>query len=250
MFQFQSPLDGDLFFRINKRLIDSYSLANLSNSAKAVYPVLGFFANGSNECYPNITTISAVSGLSKNTANKGVKDLESSGLLEIKKKSLRGSVASSIYKMKIPLKGTGDIILWHKDIVNSGVWHELTPSAKNIYLAMRLSAYIDCNHLLDGEEISHAIEFNEGYKYRKYDFCMMSNSEISRIAGITYRSFSAAIRRLEHYGLAEFIRDEDGNAGYMVYFRPSMIPDMQEANKIIRNMNKKSYRRSTPRRQK
>ncbi|HDM78941.1 MAG TPA: helix-turn-helix domain-containing protein, partial [Deltaproteobacteria bacterium] len=184
------------------------AMVGLSKRALSVYPALCSRADFEKDKWFQVpqSTIATLSGLNVNTVKKATEELRRSGvkfdrktpLLKMKKVS-EGKRHFYIYRIGFIRKGLmkdwkEQFFIFHTCIIDSGVWAELTPRAKVLYLGLRGLAFFDV-------EIYAEIEFDcspgdlihdgfmediggEEYRNRLWDVCTVSPSKVCRLVGI------------------------------------------------------------------
>jgi len=211
----------------------------MTQQAIAIYPVLCAQADFEDNDWFQISqnNIATMAGASINTVSKGIKDLEryimeGEPYLE-KQKNTEGQRHFYVYRVNFIRKNKikewkGSYFIFHKCIIESGVWAKLKPRAKALYLSMRMSARFDIELYAAAEELYEApggniLEdfFTEGnYKYRKWDVCESSLVELCRRVNIKPINLKPIIQQLENHRLIERV-DEDLNI-LKVYLRPKI----------------------------
>lgn len=211
----------------------------ITQPAIAIYPVLCLQADFEYINWFQISqnNIAKMAGVSINTVSKGIKDLECYTLdgepfLE-KQKKTEGQRHFYVYIVNFIRKNEikewkGSYFIFHKCIIESGVWAKLKPRAKALYLSMRMSARFDIELYAAAEELYEAPGgnilgdfFTEGnYKYRKWDVCESSLVELCRRVNIKPINLKPILQQLENHRLIERV-DEDLNI-FKVYLRPKI----------------------------
>ncbi len=202
----------------------------MTKAALAVYPVLctlaDFEKNDWFQCAQE--NIAKMAGISVNTVAKGIEDLVTNKfclmednvripLLE-RNKTTEGKRHFYLYRVGFIRKESiekwkGSFFIFHTCIIHSGVWADLTPRAKALYLAMRSTAHLDFDEYYSFEYPGMEFEpyeeqlkdRKEYYRTRKWDFCNVSLSELSRLVNISSANIQKTMQQLEHHKLAERI---------------------------------------------
>ena len=205
----------------------------------AVYPVLCLLSDFEHNEWFQISqkNIAKMAGISDSTVVKGIKDLEEryldeKPLLEKKKQTL-GTRHFYVYRMNFIRKDDiedyeGNYITFHKCIVESGVWADLKPRAKALYLSMRMSAHFEVELYVDIEDLdldyesSEIEEFYSGSEYRNrlWDVSNTSLAELCRNVNISPINLRTVIEQLENHRLIERV-DEYDNL-FKVYLKPKI----------------------------
>lgn len=214
---------------------------HLSLPAIAVYPVLCVNADFEQNNWFQISqeNIAKMAGISINTVSKGIKELEDVELLE-RKKQTDGKRHFYVYRIEFIRKGDiqearGDYFTFHKCIIDSGVWADLKPRAKALYLAMRSKAefsvafYLEIEypdiyfgHYKDKLEVmSNILDHGEGYRNRKWDLCMEPLSKLCELGDISRSNLTEPLNQLMHHRLIEHL-DEYINSVFKVYLKPKI----------------------------
>ena len=171
--------------------------------------------------------ISVKAGLSINTVQKALVELENNGLLERKKRN-DGKRHYYLYKVFLIRKDMiadykKEYFTFNQSIIDSGVWSKLNPRSKVLYLAMRAKAQFDFESiiediLLDGTRIDYddLIKSNlKDFRNRKYDICEFSLTQLCKFANINQTNLKPVISQLERYRLVKSYGD---------YFEVYLIP--------------------------
>jgi hypothetical protein len=149
--------------------------------------------------------------------------------LLIRQKTTEGTRHYYLYKVGFIRKDMmkhwkGKYFVFFTSIIDSGIWADLTPRAKALYLIMREVARFDPELYtlieydgqfeLEGAEASDFYNTDQ-YRKRKWDICEMSLAEISRIVGIASSNIQQVLNQLEYYRLVERMDN-----CFKVYLRP------------------------------
>jgi hypothetical protein len=139
MFHFPHELDKNLFFRFDKRLIENMNWARISPAAKAVFPVIGCFCNERGDAFPGENTIASLSGLTPKSVRKGIRnDLDGFPGFNWTYYQTRYDKRGKRFNIALPRKDIkGQTFFFHRIIIDSGIWSELTPTAHALYPVMR-----------------------------------------------------------------------------------------------------------------
>jgi hypothetical protein len=212
-------LDGDKLnmysFRAIPKSLMSYGL---SMAALAVYPVFCSKADFEEDKTFQISqkNIALLAGVSENAVREATKELEEARLLS-REKITKGSRHFYIYEVAFIRKPMleqkehkGNTIYFYTCIIDNGIWAKLKPRAKALYLAMRATARQDLEEysLIMNAETGESYEWQEYDDYirnRKWDICLLSLSEMCRIAGIERSNIYVVLAELERYKLIERI---------------------------------------------
>jgi hypothetical protein len=205
----------------------------------AVYPALCSTADFKDNKWFQISrdNIAKLAGLTPPTVDKAINHLingkyrimndgKTTLLLERKMKT-EGKRHFYMYRVgfiRDMEKWHGFYFVFHTCIVTSGIWAELTPRAKALYLAMRTYAKFDRELYigveLDGVEPWEAdFDFRgEAYRERKWDYCDTPLTELCRSVNIESTNIRSVIEQLEEYHL---ISEEELMNVYRVYLKPN-----------------------------
>jgi len=213
-------------FYFFKLLVSDY---NLSKSALAVYPVLCLKADFKDDNWFQMPQeeISVKAGLSINTVQKALVELENNELLERKKRN-EGKRHYYLYKVLFIRKDMitdyeKEYFTFNQSIIDSGVWSKLNPRSKVLYLAMRVKAQFDFESIFDdvpfdGTRIDYddlIKSYLEDFRNRKYDICELPLSQLCGFASINQTNLKPVISQLERYRLVKSYGD---------YFEVYLIP--------------------------
>lgn len=208
----------------------------MSNASIAIYPVLCLLSNFEDNEWFQISqkNIAKMAGVSINTVAKGITDLEKRYLynepLLQKWKQTKVQRHYYVYKVnfirKDDIKGyRGSYFIFHKCIIESGVWADLQPRAKALYVSMRMSAHFDELLYEEVEDLQIDVYsgdvselYNENYKYRKWDVCNTPLTELCRNVNISPVNLRPIIEQLENHRLIE----REYNHLYKVFLKPKI----------------------------
>ena len=204
-----------------------------------IYPVLCLQSHFERNEWFQISqkNIAKMSGIHVNTVVKGIEDLEEKSLNKEpfieKKKQTQGT--RHFYEYRVNFIRKNDIKDWdenyitfHKCIVDSGVWAELKPRAKALYVSMRMGARFDPELYEEIEDLGLDTDSNEfwevfsGEKYRnrKWDVCNTSLAELCRKVDITPANLKPILKQLENHRLIE--RIDENQSVFKVYLKPKI----------------------------
>ena len=213
-----------------------------SKAALAVYPVMCSRANFEHNDWFQISqeNIATMAGIGSSTVQKGIRELvdEKYGLTTEDENGERTTVsllearmttegarhfylyqAGFIRKNMIPY-WRGGYFLFYTCIIDSGIWAELKPRAKALYLAMRSVAIQDYElYCIIEEEVPFCDQTGqeEYYRQRKWDVVTVPLAELGRHAGINITNIETPMKQLEHYRLMERI-----DRWFKVYLKPKI----------------------------
>ena len=210
------------------------SITNLSElgivkSALVVYPVICAEANFDERTWIQISeaNLSRLTGMNIKSVREGVGSLVETDLLSRKMES-EGRRHYYIYKPEFVRRDMiddyhGDYFSFHRCIITSGVWPNLTLRSKVLYLAIRSQATFDAELYM---EIEHGCEkyqanFNfksEAYRNRLWDVCDIPLAILCRMVGIERTNLKSVLKQLEHFGLVEKY-----GPTLKVYLKPSLM---------------------------
>ncbi|MGB2693357.1 MAG: hypothetical protein WBB48_01210 [Thermodesulfobacteriota bacterium] len=214
-------------FYFPKSVVTEY---NLSMRALAVYPVVCLKADFEDDKWFKISQeeITIKSGMTSNTVNKALLELEESDLLEREKRN-SGKTHYYVYKVEFIRKDMieeykNEYFTFNQSIVDSGVWADLNLRSKALYLAFRVQAFHDIDSLFYDEEIfdGSRIDYNDiigthldEYRHREYDMCTTSVSQLCKIVGIDSSNLTSVFEQLDSHGLIKRFGD-----WFEVYLKP------------------------------
>ena len=230
-----SDIDMNRFFCFPKFCEDFY----MSTASIAIYPVLCLQSDFKNNEWFQISqkNIAIMAGLSINSVAKGIKGLEDKSLMEApyleKQKKTEGQRHLNIYKVNFIRKNdieewSGNYFTFYKCIVDSGIWAELKPRAKALYISMRMSARFD-PELYDWHEELFLdtdsdkfweLHHGEDYRNRKWDVCNTSLAELCKRVRISPINLKPIIEQLENHQFIERIYEKESI--FKVYLKPKV----------------------------
>ena len=188
--------------------------SKFSESERSVYPVLCSHQPEKGCVTMCEDRIAALAGLKKReTARIATDALDSRGLISVTRSPCRRHTK----KYKIVSVESERMMPFYRDMIYSGTWASIgkTPTAQALYLSMRYLAKPrpDLDDSASNRWPRTDDEFREYMMERTTDFCLTTQHEMIAHAGISRRSFPAAVSVLKCAGLVS--RTECGN-GYAV----------------------------------
>jgi DNA-binding MarR family transcriptional regulator len=221
-------LNMDRFRAIPKSVILELGL---SKAALAVYPVLCCEADFEKDEAFQISqkNIARFAGVSENSVRNALKELENAGLLT-KEKVTDGPRHFYIYRVgffrKPMLDETrqyGGAIYFYNCIIDNGIWAELKPRAKVLYLTLRAVAKQDLElySVIEGEDYGGdwtGVNYDDYIRNRKWDVCDISLSKLCKVAKIERTNLTPILEELERYKLIERV-----DRWIKVYLRPGRL---------------------------
>jgi DNA-binding MarR family transcriptional regulator len=220
-------LNMDSFRAIPKNII-SYEL---SKAALAVYPVLCCEADFEKDEAFQISqkNIARFAGVSENSVRNALKELENAGLLT-KEKVTDGPRHFYIYRVGFFCKPIldkarqyGGAIYFYTCIIENGIWAELKPRAKVLYLTLRAVAKQDLElySVIEGEDYGGdwtGVNYDDYIRNRKWDVCDISLSKLCKLAKIERTNLTPILEELERYKLIERVGEWT-----KVYLKPGRL---------------------------
>ena len=217
MFHFSEDLNETQFFLWDKKLIENKNWANLSKSAKCVFPVIACHCNQTGMSFPGEETLSALSGRSEKIVREGILNLQNFPGFRWEYYTTKRGRRSKKFFLTFPPKKRGQSFPFYRFILESGIWQNLRPSSQALYPVMRLFGFFDLELYSDEEEIEEEFhDYKNIYKQRDYDFCVAKKGNLVKYAGIARRSMPRALRDLEDNFLIEPLEE---NKGWKVFLR-------------------------------
>ncbi|MGB4002547.1 MAG: hypothetical protein WBL59_06725, partial [Bacillota bacterium] len=166
---------------------------------------------------------------SENSVRNALKELENAELL-IKEKVTEGSRHFYIYRVGFFYKPIldkarqyGGSIYFYNCIIDNGIWAELKPRAKVLYLTMRAVAKqdIELYSVIEGEDYGGdwtGVNYDDYIRNRKWDVCDISLSKLCKLAKIERTNLTPILEELERYKLIERV-----DRWIKVYLRPGRL---------------------------
>jgi len=218
-FKTMDEVNKDRHFYLPKSIMKK----GLSKRELALYPVLCSFADfrEANWFQISIANLSKFSGMSHTTVQGALSDLQGksrkvvysdhTGATDDKvvkildsKRASSGSRHYNMYKVEF-FRGRhieankGNWIMFNTMIIETGIWANLSVTAKALYLYLRYEA----ETVLGGNGTVEWQELDEegGFRFRKYDSLRLNIKEISTNLKIRYRDVKNVIRQIEDLGL-------------------------------------------------
>lgn len=221
-------LNMDSFRAIRKSVILDYGL---SKAALAIYPVLCAKADfeKNNSFQISQENIAFYSGVSKSKVRRAIAELEGARLLS-KEKITEGIRHFYVYKVTFYRRPEleaneqrGDAIYFYNCIIDNGIWAELKPRAKVLYLTLRAVAKQDLElySVIEGEDYGGdwtGVNYDDYIRNRKWDVCDISLSKLCKLAKIERTNLTPILEELERYKLIERV-----DRWIKVYLRPGRL---------------------------
>lgn len=204
----------------------------LSKQALIVYPVLCCEADFVEDSEFQISreNLSRKSGLHFNGVKSGIDELVDKGWASqtLKTEGRRRFYVYNVYFVRKNRMKEENYFSFHKAIIESGIWSELMPRAKVLYLNMRTKAWFDLElyarleHDCESWELKERMDVkSEDFRQRSWD--VLINISLSQLCGETIQrsNINGAIYQLEDYGLIEVVDSQQST--YKVYLKPKEL---------------------------
>ena len=224
----------------------------------SVLTVLISFENQkTREAYPGMDTIAALAGISKTSVGPAIRNLQKAGWLKpMRRRPMRGR-AHWVYRMlyrryeKGPGSGSEWISIYH-DVIRSGVWAVMPPSARKLYLVMKAfageGAYADAGGISGHNGLSS--DLKAGFA-RDFDFIPVSvldgfgreRPTLANLCGIADRTFRDARAWLTDNGLMRFYEGESYSGLAFPYKPNRYAPKILELLENIKKTRSETARR-------
>jgi hypothetical protein len=176
--------DWDRFFYFdNDLLLGKGHFAKWSKKAQSVYVTIATHINyKTSGGFPSIKTVSHSAGYSESMVLEAIKELEDywerenwPEIFSVNRRSLKTSTGhwANQYRMYLPRKsGRAGNFPIYRILLTSGVWANLLPTARALYIGARAGAttnnFIHNYNELEGD-VLHDSEFDKVWFDRKYD---------------------------------------------------------------------------------
>lgn len=208
------------------------TLNGLTTPAMAIYPVLCSMADFETDNWFQMSreNIAKIAGINPLTVDKGIENLMGHNLLDdmpILERQMKteGKRHFYMYRVRFVRKNMmvdykGQFFIFHNCIIQSGVWAELSPRAKALYLAIRSIAIFDWQGYADEHDIPYSEGqqiYGEDYKDREWDCCSSTLSELCRMVNIDSSNIKEVLQQLKYHHLVE--RSDDY---FRVYLKPKI----------------------------
>jgi len=194
---FTSKIDYQGFFLFDRRLIRDMIWAKISQAAKAVYPVIGVYANNETGiAFPSEETLATLTGRTEKTVRAGIRGLDQiEGFNWLHYVTKHGRRAKK-YKLPVVAKDNrkGNVFGFRRSIIEGGNWSQLTPSGQSLYPVMRHFGHLHFEEYIELPEVE-STEYE--YNNREFDLCDAELPVLAEYAGLTRNSVLAALGNLE-----------------------------------------------------
>ena len=241
MYYFTEKYDPEQVFWFDKVLIKMGIWSNTPKALKAVLiPVLAH-CDAKGVAYPGTLRVAILSGLCTKQAGKGLSQLKHfPGVIVVQKWTCHGK-KSRKFTIKLPKENGFPI---YTSLLHSGIWHNLIPTAKALYIVFRCYGGLPGDLLdmyADIEEIDfHEEDRREVYKNRKWEICDKSQAFLCEKAGIHRTRFKGAMSSLND---CDLISKQKSTLGYRIQVKPKIIYLREHMNKRIGERYFKSAQR-------
>jgi hypothetical protein len=188
------------YFMFDKAWIKAGHWSSLSLTAKAVFPVIAVHCGANGIAFPGEETIAKLTGRTAKTVRQGIRDLEEMafhGFRVSHYKTKQGRRAKS-YQISPAPRTKGAAFPFYRSLIDSGAWGKLKPSARAVYIAMRICGFFDFMECTDDD-----YDGDDAFRDRRCDLCNLHRTGLSYIAGIDRRSFREAEQSLIENRLIE-----------------------------------------------
>ena len=217
-YQFKDKIDDVGFFRFDKKWVKNKHWALLPMASKAVLPVIGCHCDANGHAFPGERRTAILSGLSDKTVRKGIQGLKSlPGFRFESYVSSRLKKSKKFFLELPPPLGKGRFFPFHKFILESGLWRELSTVAKAVYPVLRTFGWFDYDEYCDSKEDNDYPDVKIVFENREYDFFDGDLTYIADYAGIHRNSLKAALSNLKAEQLIEEYTDIEG--GFKLFLR-------------------------------
>ena len=181
-------------------------MLEFSDAEIAVLPVIAIHADNKQKAYPGYERICALAKVSKATVAKGIDGLADKGLIA-KTTSLTGAQSYNEYRLLFSYDKNNDDksytrqwIALHRELFEYGIWGEMPPKKRRVYLILKAFAW---SGLSSTEFGYNGAEFVEVYERKKWRTLPLSNiqflsgsahsaAEFARLAGVADRTYRDA----------------------------------------------------------
>ncbi len=200
-----SELNENALFWFDKKLIEKLLKQDPQvKSALAVFPVLASFCGKSGSIEITQKTIGKYLSKAEHTrplVKRGIEELDER-ILDFKiTKTKTGGLR---YHVPLIPRANSKVFPFYRSIIDSGIWAELTPSAKVLYLTMRSNAYFNLDEYQIAADFENYIEdgtWQENYKSRKFEFLIISKFELAASSRLARQTHYDEIDCLKKNGL-------------------------------------------------
>ncbi len=239
IYYFKQEINWDQYNYFSKQWIESGSYALSPKASRAILPPLCSYRNSKGVAFPAQSTLAALSGIARKTANIGAKGLKGFPDIDIRKRFNQKGQQSSEYKIRAARVG----FPVYSGIFHGGLWHVASSIAKPLHIVQRCYGGLP-GDLLETYAQIEEIEFDNDdradiYKERKWEVCFESKKFLCEKAGIGLRNFDKAIESLVKVGLILPPLDGYHIEGYRVVVKPEEFYRRSFMNKRIKKLFEK-----------
>lgn len=224
----KEDINMNSFRAIPKSVILDYGL---SKEALAIYPVLCTKADfeKNNSFQISQENIAFYSGVSESKVRRAIAELEGAEFLS-KEKITEGTRHFYVYEVAFYRRPEleaneqrGDAIYFYTCIIDNGIWAELKPRAKVLYLTLRAVAKqdIELYSVIEGENYGgdwNGVNYDDYIRNRKWDVCDISLSKLCKLVKIERTNLTPILEELERYKLIERV-----DRWIKVYLKPGRL---------------------------
>lgn len=242
--QRKTEINMNTFIYLPKQITTDNNNNYLTTSELSIYIVLCLFADFKDNKWFQLSqaNIARMSGLATSTVISVIKKLidkkfyficnEKKYYLLNRQKITDQKRHYYLYQVNFVRKNMikdmkGQFFSFFKCTVTGGVWANLKPRAKMLYIILRTVSkfeFILYNEIENEEEGTSYFEYSEDFDYsdaylnRKWDVCFTSLTELCRIGNIEHTNIKSTIEQLEHFRLIEKVGDF-----FKVYLKPDKM---------------------------
>ncbi|NLD36393.1 MAG: hypothetical protein GX654_05925 [Desulfatiglans sp.] len=213
--EYGEDLNGNRFFKIDKKMIIEKRWALMPLSVKKIFPGLYYHMNVQGQSWPSEGTLGSMCGVSAKTVRQGLSwMIENHGLKFIWKMTAMNR-KHKVFTLPT-INENAKTFYFHKVLLSGGNWRQLKPAPAALYMVLRTFSRWDEEEAI--YDTSDPSEIAEAYGSRTFEFCDIDASFLCSYAGIARQNFWPAIADLRK----KFLVDEEVFDGKLKVF---LIPD-------------------------
>lgn len=213
--EYRDDLNGNRFFKVDKKMITEKRWAAMPQSAKKILPALYYHMNSGGSAWPSEGTLGSLSGVSAKTVRQGLNWLVENFGVKFQWKMTTMNKKYKIFTLP-QINDDAKTFFFHKILLSGGNWRQLKPASAALYIVLRTFSRWDEEEAI--YDTSAPSEIAEAYASRTFEFCDIDASFLCSYAGIARQNFWVAITDLRK----KFLVDEETFDGKLKIF---LIPD-------------------------
>jgi len=139
MYKFPSKPNLEQYWRCDNMIIKTKLWAKMPKSTKACYVPIAIHCNNKGRCFPSARRIAIQAGIDQKTARGGIN--KGWPLIKSERYHTQNKNTGKRYQLEICPDEKGRCFSIDKWLVETGIWSQLNPGSKALYIAMKGLAF-------------------------------------------------------------------------------------------------------------